>query len=269
MINTALIGTWHVHFDGYAREAAANGNCKFTALWDPCEEAGKKAAEKYNCEFVNDYDTLLARRDVDAVMVCTSTDLHKDVIIKAANAGKHIFTEKVLCFNEADALEVARAVKESGVKFCISFPWKSRSDFLWLKETVDSGILGESDRQLERTDDACRGRKQRADDLVADVGFDFEKRIPIEHLQAFDAVFLAALAELVELGELFGIGADGQGADALEGHVQFPAHRVHHAVALDVELCFQRPVLRVIARVDDRAVRLAGTCADVLILFDH
>ena len=143
MINTALIGTWHVHFDGYAREVAANGNCKFTALWDPCEEAGKKAAEKYNCEFVNDYDTLLARRDVDAVMVCTSTDLHKDVIIKAANAGKHIFTEKVLCFNEADALEVARAVKKSGVKFCISFPWKSRSDFLWLKETVDSGILGE------------------------------------------------------------------------------------------------------------------------------
>ena len=142
MINIALVGTWHVHFDGYAHEALTNGNCRFTALWDPDKEAGAKAAEKYNCEFESDYDTLLARQDVDAVMVCTSTDLHKDVIIKAANAGKHIFTEKVLCFNEADALEVADAVKKSGVKFCISFPWKSRSDFLWLKETVGSGILG-------------------------------------------------------------------------------------------------------------------------------
>ncbi len=50
MINTALVGTWHVHFDGYAREALANGNCRFTALWDPDEDAGKKAAEKYGCD---------------------------------------------------------------------------------------------------------------------------------------------------------------------------------------------------------------------------
>ena len=143
MINIALAGTWHVHFKGYATEAAKNENCNIVALWDNNIENGKAAAEQFNCEFVENYDELLARKDVDAVMVCTSTDLHKDVMIKAANAGKHIFTEKVLCFTEADALEVADAVKKNGVKFCISFPWRARADFLWVKQAVDSGLIGQ------------------------------------------------------------------------------------------------------------------------------
>ncbi|MCR5151070.1 MAG: Gfo/Idh/MocA family oxidoreductase [Clostridiales bacterium] len=142
MLNIALIGTWHVHFDGYARHAAGREDCRITALWDCEEGAGRAVAEKYGCDFIADYDELLKRKDVDAVMVCTSTDMHKDVIIKAANAGKHIFTEKVLCFNKADAVQVSQAVKNSGVKFCISFPWRSRGDFLWIKQAVDSGLIG-------------------------------------------------------------------------------------------------------------------------------
>ena len=142
MINIALVGTWHVHFNGYARSAANNENCRITALWDPDAAAGKAAAQTYGCDFEPDYNALLARPDVDAVMVCTSTDMHRDVIVKAANAGKHIFTEKVLCFTEADALEVADAVKKSGVKFTISFPWRARSDFKWIKQAVDEGLIG-------------------------------------------------------------------------------------------------------------------------------
>lgn len=119
MINVALVGTWHVHFHGYAKEIESNPLCRITALWDNDAVKGKEKAAEFNCEFVADYDELLKRADVDAVMVCTSTDLHHEVIKKAAEAGKHIFTEKVLCFTEADALDVAEAVKKTGVKFCI------------------------------------------------------------------------------------------------------------------------------------------------------
>lgn len=142
MINAALLGTWHVHFDGYVGQAKNNGNIRLTCLWDTDEAAGKEKAEKVGCPFVADLDELLSREDVDAVIVCTSTDLHKEVIIKAANAGKHIFTEKVLCFNEKDALEVAKAVRDNKVKFTISFPWKTRGDFQWIKNAVDEGLFG-------------------------------------------------------------------------------------------------------------------------------
>lgn len=142
MINIALLGTWHVHFEGYAKHAQSIDGVKLTALWDTDEEEGKKRAEQFGCDYSSDLDGVLARKDVDAVIVCTSTDMHKDVIIKAANAGKHIFTEKVLCFTEKDALEVKEAVDKSGVKFCISFPWRSRSDFLWVKQAVEGGMFG-------------------------------------------------------------------------------------------------------------------------------
>lgn len=143
MVNIGLIGTWHVHFDGYANEARRIDGVKLTALWEPDEKSAKEEAEKFGVEYVSDLDTLLARSDVDAVIVCTSTDLHKEVIMKAAKAGKHIFTEKVLCFNEKDALEVKKCVDEAGVKFCISFPWRGRSDFQWVKSAVDEGLFGE------------------------------------------------------------------------------------------------------------------------------
>ncbi len=142
MINVALVGTWHVHFEGYANTIKDNPLCKITAIWDNNKENAIHYAKQYNCEFVEDYDQLLKRADVDAIMVCTATDLHHTVIKKAAQAGKHIFTEKVLCFTEADALDVAKAVKENGVKFCISFPWKTNGDFIWIKDAVDNNLIG-------------------------------------------------------------------------------------------------------------------------------
>lgn len=142
MINVALLGTWHVHFEGYSNTIRDNKNCNIVALWDPDEVKGIIASKKYNCEYIGNLDELLSRDDIDAVSVCTSTDLHKEVIIKSAKAGKHIFTEKVLCFTESDALETAKAVKEANIKFCISFPWRSRPDFVWMKNAIDNNLIG-------------------------------------------------------------------------------------------------------------------------------
>ena len=143
MLNVALVGTWHVHFKGYAGRIAERDDCKITCLWDPDAAEGKKQAEAFSCDYEPDYDKMLARDDVDAVLVCTSTDLHYDVMSRAALAGKHIFTEKVLCITYADAEKLRDIVKKSGIKFCISFPWRSRGDFLWVKSAIDSGLIGD------------------------------------------------------------------------------------------------------------------------------
>ena len=142
MLKIGLAGCWHVHFGGYAKTAAAHENCKITALWDSDEARGKEKAEEFGCEFVADYDEFL-KKDIDAVMVCAETNIHPEVLYKAAVAKKHIFTEKVLTAKVEDAEKVAAAVKENGVNFCISFIWRARADFLWIKDAVDSGLLGQ------------------------------------------------------------------------------------------------------------------------------
>lgn len=142
MLKIGLAGSWHVHFEGYANDAAKREDCEIIAFWDPDAEKGKKYAEKYSCEYVADYDEFL-KRDFDALMCCTSTEMHPEILIKAANAGKAIFTEKVLAIAYADALKIREAVLASGKKFCISFPWRARGDFLWVKKAIDEKLIGD------------------------------------------------------------------------------------------------------------------------------
>lgn len=139
----ALAGAWHVHFDQYASELAAREDCRLTVLWDSQEERGRSAAAKYGCDFEPDYDRLLARPDVQGVAITSETSLHPELIRKAALSGKHIYTEKVLCFDYQTARELAEVVKESGVKFCISFPFLCRPEYVYAKQAVETGMLGQ------------------------------------------------------------------------------------------------------------------------------
>ncbi len=143
MLRIGLVGAWHVHFDQYASELASREDCCITALWDDDVARGRAAAQKYGCAFEPDYDVFLERKDVDGVVVASATSLHPTLLIEAAKAGKHIYTEKVLTISYADALQVREAVIESGVKFCISFPFRCQAEYLYAKQAVTQGLLGD------------------------------------------------------------------------------------------------------------------------------
>lgn len=62
-----------------------------------------------------DYADLIREADIDAVDICLPHHLHKDAIVRAADAGKHILCEKPLCLTTAEAVEVRAAVQRNGV----------------------------------------------------------------------------------------------------------------------------------------------------------
>jgi predicted dehydrogenase len=64
-------------------------------------------------------------------------------MVAAAKAGKHIFTEKVMALTLDECNRIAEAVKQAGVKFCISFPYRTRSETLYAKKAVEDGLLGQ------------------------------------------------------------------------------------------------------------------------------
>jgi len=143
MINIALLSRWHVHADGYANSFLQDPDVKITVVWDEEPDKGQEWARKFGVPFEPDLQKVLARADVDAVSICAPTNMHKDIIIAAAKAGKHIFTEKVLTTTLKDAKEVADVIKKSGVKFCISYPHRTHSHILYAKQIADSGVLGD------------------------------------------------------------------------------------------------------------------------------
>lgn len=142
MAIVALLSGWHVHAKGYAKEVLESGN-KIAVVWDEDIERGMGWAMALDAEFEADLDTVLSRDDIDGVVVNSPTNMHKDIMIKAARAGKHIFTEKVLSFTVADCNEIADEIKKAGVKFCISLPKRCQTDVLFAKKAIEDGLLGD------------------------------------------------------------------------------------------------------------------------------
>ncbi len=143
MLNVAMLSKWHVHAGDYANQLKKIDNVKITAVWDELPERGRTWAEELGAAFEEDLQALLNRPDVDAVVVDAPTNLHAEVMTAAANAGKHIFTEKVMAPTVAECEAIAEAVRKNGVRFCISFPHRTFPSNLFAKKAVEEGLLGD------------------------------------------------------------------------------------------------------------------------------
>ena len=143
MLKVAMISYWHVHAWDYTKQLMARDDVKITAVWDEIPERGEKNAKEIGAAFEADLDALLGRNDVDAVVINTPTNMHREVMVAAAKAGKHIFTEKVMALTVRECEEIAQAVREAGVKFCISFPHRTMPHNLFAKKVVDEGLIGD------------------------------------------------------------------------------------------------------------------------------
>lgn len=139
MKKVAICGTWHVHASDYT--SAALKQAEVIGVWDENEARRKSFCDYFNLPAFETLDDLLAS-DAEGVIVCTSTDSHADIMIQIANAGKHIFTEKVLALSEEDCDRIAAAVTKNNVNFVISLVQKYQPGPLTIKQIADSGELG-------------------------------------------------------------------------------------------------------------------------------
>lgn len=141
-LRVAVLSFWHVHAAEYATAAAEHPGTELVAVWDSDAARGQAGADQFGVEFVADLDELLARDDIDAVTVTTATVDHREVMVKAAKAGKHIFTEKLLAPTVEEAEEIIRACDENGVKLIVSLPRLYHGYTRPLLDVLSSGRLG-------------------------------------------------------------------------------------------------------------------------------
>ena len=143
MLRVGMLSGWHVHARGYAEEIKAIPNIAITAVWDEQPERGKPWAVDLGVPFEADLRAFLNRDDVDAVVVDAPTNRHAEVMVAAAEAGKHLFTEKVMAPTVRECDAIADAVRKAGVKFCISFPARTTSKHLFAKRVAEEKLLGD------------------------------------------------------------------------------------------------------------------------------
>ncbi|HTL41681.1 MAG TPA: Gfo/Idh/MocA family oxidoreductase [Pseudolysinimonas sp.] len=114
-----------------------------TALYARDPEKGREVAERYEIPVVaGSVDELIARDDVDLVLVALPHDLHVDVVRKVAAAGKAVVCTKPLGRNSAEAAECLSAVREAGVWHAYAETEVFAPGLVKAKELVDAGAIG-------------------------------------------------------------------------------------------------------------------------------
>ena len=142
MLRVAVLSFWHVHGQDYARDAGEHPETELVAIWDEVPARGRAEAAQRSVRFHADLDELLAQPDIDGVIVTTPTNLHREVIVAAARAGKHIFAEKVIAATLRDAEAILQAVAQAGVAFMVSL-WRSdEASTAAVRQVIDHGVLG-------------------------------------------------------------------------------------------------------------------------------
>ncbi|MBM7551512.1 Gfo/Idh/MocA family protein [Thalassobacillus pellis] len=143
MLNIALLSKWHVHAEDYAAQAARHPELKIQVVWDEDTERGKAWAEKLGVPFEEDLNTIWKDNGIDGVIVDTPTSVHRDILLEAANHGKHIFTEKVLALTVKECDEIQEAVRKNGIQLMVSLPRLTEPYYLYAQAAVDEGLLGD------------------------------------------------------------------------------------------------------------------------------
>jgi len=143
MIRVAMLSFWHVHGKDYARAAEEHTETEIVAVWDENHERGQAEAAARNVPFFARLEDLLAHPDIDGVIVDSPTSMHNAVIIAAARAGKHIFTEKVIAATLREAEEIVAAVEQAGVAFVVSMRRLTDPATVAIRELIAQGAVGE------------------------------------------------------------------------------------------------------------------------------
>ncbi len=139
-IRFALLGAGRIG-QVHAKAVTSNPLAKLVAVAEISEEAANAVIATYGGEF-RDIDTIANSDDIDAVLICTPTNTHADLIEKFARAGKAIFCEKPIDLSIERVRACLKVVEETGAKLMVGFNRRFDPHFIALKETVEAGRIG-------------------------------------------------------------------------------------------------------------------------------
>jgi predicted dehydrogenase len=128
-----------VHLPTLQRLPEAN----LVAICDRDRARGRLVADKFGIrKFYADFDEMLAKEEMQAVIVAASTDAHRELALKAMAAGKDVLVEKPIARTYAEALAIAEASREQKRKVMVGMNHRFRPDSMILRSFIEGKELG-------------------------------------------------------------------------------------------------------------------------------
>jgi predicted dehydrogenase len=140
-VRVGILSFAHMHAEGYAACVCELEGAELAGVYDRDRVRGRTMAQRFNTDFHHKLEVLLAA-GVDAVIVCSENARHRELVVAAAEAGKHVLCEKPIATSVEDAEAMMAACEANGVKLQIAFPCRFITAVEAAKRLVDAGKLG-------------------------------------------------------------------------------------------------------------------------------
>lgn len=119
-------------------------NARIVAVVDPFEEAAVKACKELEIpKYYLNYRDALQDDEIDAAVVVSPTVYHREIVVAAARAGKHVLCEKPMAMDELECEDMIKACKDNNVKLQIGFMRRFDESFLEAESVIESGDIGD------------------------------------------------------------------------------------------------------------------------------
>ena len=141
-LNIGVIGLGAIG-QKHCEALAAIRQANLVAVADINESILDAAAKKFNAAPYNDMKALLKHKGLEAVVVATPDDFHREPCVLAAEAGLHILVEKPIATTEEDAQAIIKAAEDAKVQLMVGFTLRFVPHYLKAKEAVANGQLGQ------------------------------------------------------------------------------------------------------------------------------
>lgn len=136
VVGAGILGSRH------ARVFRELDESELVAVADIDAGRAQRAADANGARAFTELDQLLATVDVDAISIATPDHLHRDPVITALAAGKHVLLEKPLATTADDARAIVSAVEKSKCVAMVNFSQRYVSDHAWIKRRIVAGDIG-------------------------------------------------------------------------------------------------------------------------------
>jgi myo-inositol 2-dehydrogenase/D-chiro-inositol 1-dehydrogenase len=140
-VNVALLGAGRIG-KVHAKAIGAAEGATLVAVADAFEEAATALADAYDAR-VGSIDEIASANDVDAVIICTPTNTHADLIEQFARAGKAVFCEKPIDLSLDRVKSCLKTVEDLGGTLMLGFNRRFDPHFRAVKEAIESGRIGD------------------------------------------------------------------------------------------------------------------------------
>lgn len=143
MINIGHIGLGRMG-EFHARNINSLNKANLYAICDMDEEKLNKVCDELNVGHrFTSFDEMIEDENIDAITIASPSHLHTEHIIKALNAGKHVFSEKPLGVTVDECKEAEKAVEDNSDKiFMLGFMRRFDKSYKYAKEAIDAGKIG-------------------------------------------------------------------------------------------------------------------------------